>query len=119
MCALGAAIVTVDQKRTRMDISAQCFAIDRLWTKQQSKQWTKAKTVLSIGKVMATGLWDSQGIILIDCLEKGEKITGAYYTTLLDRFKEELKQKWPRLAHKKVLFHQDNATFHKSTFDLN
>jgi hypothetical protein len=88
-------LLTVDLKRTRKDISAQCFAIDRFVTvdetwmhyytpesKQQSKHWTmigkrapkKAKTVLLIGKVMATVLWDSQEIILIDYLgKKGKK----------------------------------------------
>jgi hypothetical protein len=97
--------------------------VDETWmhyytpeSKQQSKHWTmigkrapkKAKTVLSIGKIMATVLWDSQEIILIDYLGKGKKITGAYYATPLDRFREELKQKWPRLAHKKVLFYDLN-----------
>ena len=93
----------------------QFVTVDETWIhhytpelKQQSKQWTasgecvpkKAKTVLSAGKVMATVFWDSQGIILVDYLEKGKTITGAYYATLLDRLKEELNQKRPRLAHK-------------------
>ncbi|XP_012063671.1 PREDICTED: histone-lysine N-methyltransferase SETMAR-like [Atta cephalotes] len=103
--------------------------VDETWihhytpeTKQQSKQWImsgesapkKAKTVLSAGKMMATVFWDSQGIILIDYLQKDKTITGEYYATLLNHLKEELKKKRPRLARKKVLF-QDNAPFHKST----
>jgi len=67
--------------------------------------------------VIAIVFWDSQGIILID-LQKDKTITGEYYTTLLDRLKEELKKKRPRLARKKVLFHQDNAPSHKSTFAM-
>lgn len=89
-------------------------------TKEQSKQWVgkgesapkKAKTVPSAGKVMATVFWDSQGIILIDYLEKDTTITGAYYSSLLDRLKTKLQEERPRLAHKKVLFHHDNAPAH-------
>ncbi|CAK9827513.1 Histone-lysine N-methyltransferase SETMAR [Anthophora retusa] len=138
-------LLTLDQKRTRKDVSTQCLAmfkrnpqdfwrrfvtVDETWihhytpeTKQQSKQWImsgesapkKAKTVLSAGKVMATVFWDSQGIILIDYLQKSKTITGEYYATLLDRLKEQLKKERPRLARKKVLFHQNNASSHKST----
>lgn len=136
-------LLTLDQKRMRKDVSMQCLAmfkrnprdfwrrfvtVDETWIhyytpemKQQSKQWImpgesapkKAKTVLSAEKVMATVFWDSQGIILIDYLQKGKTITGEYYATLLDRLREELEKKQPRLARKKVLFHQDNAPSHR------
>lgn len=39
---------------------------------------------------MATVFWDSRGVILIDYLEKGKSITGAYYVTLLDKLKAEI-----------------------------
>jgi len=45
--------------------------------------------------------WDSQGIILLDCMEKGKTITDAYYSSLLDCLKTELQEKRPRLATKK------------------
>jgi hypothetical protein len=76
--------------------------VDETWihhytpeTKEQSKQWVpngesapkKAKTVPSAGNVMETVFWDSQGIILINYLEKGRTITGASYSSLLDRLK--------------------------------
>ncbi|UYV64383.1 hypothetical protein LAZ67_3000483 [Cordylochernes scorpioides] len=63
---------------------------------------------------MATVFWDSQEIILIDYLKMKKKktITGEYYATLLDRLKEELRAKGPRLARKKVLFHHDNVPPH-------
>lgn len=115
-----------DQKRVRMEISQQCLnkynhnpqdflrrfiSVDKTWihhytpeTKQQSKQWTKsgerppkkAKTVLSAGKVMTTVLWDSQGIILVDYLEKGKTISSTYYASLLDKLNGVLKTKRPR-----------------------
>ena len=40
-------------------------------------------------------------------------ITGAHYVALLDPLDVALKKKRPRLAHKKVLFHQDNAPSYK------
>jgi len=135
-------LLTIDQKRMRKDVSEQCLSmlkrnpqnfwrqfvtVDETWvhhytpeTKQQSKQWIapgesaskKAKAVLSAGKVMATVFWDSEGIIFIDYLQKDQTITGEYYTILLNRLDEELRTKWPRLARKKVFFHQDNARVH-------
>jgi hypothetical protein len=39
-------------------------------------------------------------------------ITGQYYTQILGRFDDALKQKRPHLAKKKVLFHQANAPAH-------
>ncbi|KAL0860950.1 hypothetical protein ABMA27_009481 [Loxostege sticticalis] len=129
-------LLTADQKRNRVTTSEECLAmfnhspsefwrryvtVDETWvhhytpeTKQQSKQWTsagerspkKAKTVCSAGKVMATIFWDSQGIILIDFMEKGKTITGAYYAALLGKFQSNTK--------KKVIFHHDNAPAHTS-----
>lgn len=137
-------LLTVDQKRTRMNISKAMLAmlrrcksefwrrlvtVDETWihhytpeTKIQSKQWTgkgesapkKAKVVPSAGKVMATVFWDSHGIIFIDYLEKGKTITGVYYASLLDQLKVEIAQKRPHLQKKKILFHQDNAPAHTS-----
>ena len=137
-------LLTLDQKRNRVkcckeslplfqknpkDFKRRFVTVDETWihyytpeTKQQSKQWVtngesarkKTKTVPSAGKVMATVFWDSQGIILIDYLEKGKTITGQYYSLLLDRLKTELDEKHPQLAHKKVLFHHNNAPAHTS-----
>ena len=134
-------LLTVDQKRIRMNISQECLDLFKrnsaeflrrfiTWihyytpeTKQQSKQWMgagesapkKAKTVPSAGKVMATVFWDSHGVVLIDYLEQGRTITGEYYASLLDQLKDAIKAKRPHLAKKKVLFHQDNAPAHTST----
>jgi transposase len=46
-------------------------------------------------------------------LEKGKTITGASYSSLLDRLKTELQEKRPRLAHKKILFYH-KALAHSS-----
>lgn len=141
-------LLTIDQKRIRVNTSEQCLAmmrhnpddfwrrvitVDETWihhytpeTKNQSKQWVepggsapkKAKTVKSADKVMATVFWDSQGIILIDYLEKGKTITGQYYAALLDQLNDNIKEKRPHLKKKKVLFLQDNAPVHTSTIAM-
>ena len=58
---------------------------------------------------MGSVFWDGHGIIFIDYVEKGRKITGAYYATLLDRLVDEIRKKRPHLKKKKILFHDDNA----------
>ncbi|XP_025263254.1 histone-lysine N-methyltransferase SETMAR-like [Camponotus floridanus] len=138
-------LLTVDQKRIRMNISQECLdmfernsaeflrrfiTVDEIRihytpeTKQQSKQWVeadrspkKAKTVLSAGKVMATVFWDSQGVVFIDYLEKG-KISGEYYAALLEHLNNAIKIKRPYLAKKKVLFHHDNVPAHTSSIAI-
>ncbi len=42
---------------------------------------------------MTTFFWDSEGIIMVDYLPRGETITGAYYVALMRRLQEAIKQK--------------------------
>lgn len=95
-------LLTLDQKRVRMNISNALLAqlrhnkrefwrrliiADETWihyytaeTKTQLNQWTakgelalkKAKAVPLAEKVMAIVFWDSRGVVLIDYLEKGK-----------------------------------------------
>ena len=46
------------------------------------------------------------------------KIKGEYYATLLSRLHEELRAERPKLAHKKILFRQDNAPAHTSAVSM-
>ena len=50
----------------------------------------------------------------MDFLKRGLPIAGQYYSELLDRFNEKLKETRPHLAKKKMLFHHDNAPDHSS-----
>ena len=49
-------------------------------------------TVMSAGKVMAAIFWDAEGVLLVDYLDKGHTITGAYYSDLLRQLRETIKQ---------------------------
>ena len=58
-------------------------------TKLQSKQWKHAtsppplkfRKIASAGKVMASVFWDSEGVLMIEYLERGKTVTGVYYAT--------------------------------------
>jgi hypothetical protein len=69
-------------------------------------------------KVMASVFWDSEGILIIDYLEKGKIITREYYSNLLTRVDEKICEKRPGLQKKKIIFHQDNALAHKSVLAM-
>jgi histone-lysine N-methyltransferase SETMAR len=124
-------LLTADQKHTHIKISEQCLerfnknktdflrrfiTVDETWihhytpeSKQQSKQWTEAgcpapkktSSVPSAGEVMASVFWDAEGILFIDYLEKGKTITGEYYSNLLTRLDETIREKRPGLQKKK------------------
>ncbi|XP_076039465.1 histone-lysine N-methyltransferase SETMAR-like [Oratosquilla oratoria] len=112
-----------DQKRLRCNMSMNNLAIfygnpqifiqrfvtiDEAWdhhfqpeSKEQSKQWKhhgppapkKAKSVISAGKVMASILGDSEGMLVVDYLTKGQSITGPYYASLIKQLREKIKKK--------------------------
>ena len=81
-------------------------------SKQQSKQWTEAgcsapkktRSAPSAEKVMALVFWDAEGILFIDYLEKGKTITGEYYSNLLTRLDEKIREKRTGLQKKKSSF---------------
>ena len=67
----------------------------------QSKQWKNPsspppkyfKRVHSTGKVMPSIFWDSQGVIMIDYLEQGRMINGAYYACESRQLCQEITRK--------------------------
>jgi histone-lysine N-methyltransferase SETMAR len=98
--------------------------------KQQSKEWTEAgcsapkKTssvpvpVPSAQKVMASVFCEAESIFFIDYLEMGKTITGKYYSNLLTRLHEKIREKRPGLQKNKIIFNQDNAPAHKSVLAM-
>ena len=130
-------MLTDDQKRSRLDSSRYILSryednpgdlIDRVVTqdetwahhfdpesKMQSMQLKhpgspppkKFKRVSSAGKVIASVFWESQGVIMIDYLEQGSTINGAYYAAELRR--QEIGRKKRGKMTPGVLLLQDNA----------
>ena len=133
-----------EQKQKRLEISRQLLdrfrgdtagflkrfvTQDETWvhhfdpeTKIQSKQWKhvtspqpkKYKQVPSAGKVMASVFWDSRDIIMIDYLQKGQTINGAYYAEELRQLRAAIKDKRRGKLRAGVLMLQDNAPAHTS-----
>jgi len=66
------------------------------------------------GKVLASNIWDQDGILLTDCLPKGQTIKAEYYSSLLVQFKDNLKEKRRGKVTKGVLFLHDNAPAHRA-----
>jgi hypothetical protein len=74
-----------------------------LETKQQSMKWRhsvslrpspkKFRVQKSAGKVLASIVWDKDGILLIDYVPKGQTVNAEYYSFLLVQLKDILKKK--------------------------
>jgi len=103
--------------KNKTDFMRPFVTVDETWihhytleSKQQSKQWTEAgcsapkktRSVPSARKVMASVFWDAESILFIDYFEKGKTITGEYYSSLLTRLDEKIREKKPGLQKKKT-----------------
>jgi len=66
----------------------------------------------SAEKVLASILWDKDGILHIDYLPKGQTINAEYYSSLLVQLKDVLKGKRRGKFTKAVLFLHDNSPAH-------
>ena len=92
-------------------------------TKQMSIEWqvkgasppVKPLMQKSIStKVMALVFYDRQGVIHIDCLNPGETVTTARYTTALSNLRQTLRHRRRGKLTRGILFHHDNAPAHRS-----
>jgi len=84
--------------------------VDRSWLFSAKED----KVGSSSRKSPASVFWDAESILFIDYLEKGKTIIREYYSNLLTRLDEKIREKRPGLQKKKVIFYQDNAPTHKS-----
>jgi hypothetical protein len=68
--------------------------------KEQSKEWRqwfpaskKFKTQKLSSKAFVSLLWDKDGMLLVDYLERGSTITAKYCLALLDKLKQQAVSK--------------------------
>jgi len=88
--------------------------------RQSNYQWSggiashptpkKFRVQKSPGKFLASIFWDQDGILLIDCLPKGQTNNAEYYLSPLVQLKEKRCGKFT----KGVLFLHDNAPAHQA-----
>ena len=111
------------------DFLSRLVTMDETWlyhydseTKQQSLEWRhsgspptkKIRVQKSSGKVLASIFFgDQDGALLTDYLPKGQTINAEYYSSLLVRLKEVLKEKRRGNVTKGALFLHDNAPAHR------
>ena len=63
---------------------------------------------------MASIFWDSQGVIMVDYLEEGHMMNGAYYAEEPRWLPQEIVKKRRGKLNRGVLLLQDNAPAHTS-----
>ena len=78
----------------------------------------KFKRVHSAGKVIASIFWDSQGVIMIDYLERCRMINGAYYAGKIRRLRQEFARKRGGKLNQGVLLLRDNTAAHTSPVSM-
>jgi len=78
------------------------------WRHSGSPRPQKIRVQKSAGKILASILWDQDGILLFDYLPKGQTINAEYYSSLLVQLKNTLKEK----RRGKVT--KDNAPAHRA-----
>jgi len=92
-------------------------------SKVESMQWRHAlsppprkfRTLQSAGKFMATILWDSKGLLLIDYLPPKTTMNGQYYASLLLKLRDAIKEKRREMLTRGVWLLHNNAPIHKYT----
>ena len=95
--------------------TSESYRLSAEWTAAGESHPLQSKSQTSAGKVLASVFWDVQGILFIDYLEKGRTINSEYYLEFLERLKEKIARLQKTATNEeKVIFHQDNATCHKS-----
>ncbi|GFO06313.1 histone-lysine N-methyltransferase SETMAR [Plakobranchus ocellatus] len=82
------------------------------WKHPSSPVTKKFKVQQSATKVMATVVWDSCGMILLDILPKAESVNADQYCETLDRLRHAVRCKRPGLLRSRAVLHLDNATPH-------
>jgi len=84
------------------------------WRHSGSTRSKKFRVQKSAGKVLASISWDQDGILLIDYLPKGQTMNSKYYSFLLVKLKDILKEKRCGKVTEGVLFLHDNDPTHRA-----
>uniref|UniRef100_A0A3B5BAW3 Mos1 transposase HTH domain-containing protein n=1 Tax=Stegastes partitus TaxID=144197 RepID=A0A3B5BAW3_9TELE len=131
-------MLTPDQRLRRMEISRTLLDrfqadpekfIGRFVTQYEtwvhhfdpeSKRWKhmgcpapkKLKKEASVDRVKASVFWDSEGLLMIDFLQKGQTVKGDYYASRLQKLKEAIKDKRRGKLQAGVLLLQDFTSVH-------
>jgi len=84
------------------------------WRHSGSPHIKKIRVQKSVGKVLASILWDQDSVLDINYLPKGETMNAEYCSSLLVQLKDILRGKRRGEVAKGVLFLHDNAPPHRA-----
>jgi histone-lysine N-methyltransferase SETMAR len=84
------------------------------WHHPQSPRKNKFNTTPSAGKVMITTFWDTDGVILVDVMARGETINSYAYIKTLQNLKQRYRRVRPNRNPGDTLIQHDNARPHTS-----
>ncbi|PNF39838.1 hypothetical protein B7P43_G02822 [Cryptotermes secundus] len=92
----------------------------RKWRHTSSPKPKRARRSCSEGKVMATFLWNWQGVIHVDFLTDARTVNAGYYSDLLATDMKEKVRSKQKTGRKRVAFLHDNARPHtaKTTMEI-
>ena len=79
------------------------------WHYPQSPRKKKFKTTSSAGKVMITIFWDTDGVILVDMMARGETIISDAYIKTLQKLKQRHLRVRPKRNPGDMIIQHDNA----------
>lgn len=83
------------------------------WARRGDPPQRVAKPGLHPRKVLLSVWWDYQGILYFELLPANQTINSDTYCAQLDKLKEAIRVKRPKLANRSsVFFHHDNARPH-------
>ena len=82
------------------------------WHRAQSPRKKKFKTTPSAGKVMITVFWETDGMILVDVMARGETVSLDAYIKTLQRLKQRYQQVRPNRNPGDMLIQHDSARTH-------
>jgi len=80
------------------------------WHHPQSPKKKKFKTTPSAGKVMITVFWDTDGVILVDVMDRGETI--QMHTSKPSKNLNSITGVWPNRNPGDMLIQHDNVRPH-------
>jgi len=75
------------------------------WQHQPSPCKKKFKVQASAGKVMGSVFWDSEGVLLVELLERGATVISEHYIQTLKKLKQRIKKVLPNRKMIQILPH--------------
>ena len=78
---------------TRTNMAGGGASVTQIWL--AAARWlppvVKFCKTVSVSKVMVSIFWDSEGVLLTDCFEKGKTVTGVHYAGLVGKLQRSFK----------------------------